>query len=365
MGDATNTLQLSSALTGGNLRGMTIFSIGLSPWMSSMLLWRMFSVSKRFSQDRVPTEILERRKMYLTLAIAAVQALAVALYLPYQTSSFSTIFLILLNTVILIAGAFLLVWLADLNSSMGIGSSTVIMLASMVLYMPTDIATALNELNLSINWLWIIAFSSLFFLYIAIIFEKSKYRIPINRLGIHNDFETYSYLDIKLNPAGGMPIMYAMTLVSLPQYVLLLLAWLLPGQAWPTEWATQLRMGSLPWLLLYIFVIFLLGIAFAFINVNGDEISEKMEKSGEYIDKVYPGAPTRRYINRIVSRFALIGSFYLLVFAAGPMIPVLWDMLLLRLAMVPGMFMIFMGMVFTMQDEIKALKVNENYKTLF
>ncbi|MEG3142285.1 hypothetical protein SD436_04065 [Streptococcus sp. 2A/TPW/M5] len=61
---------------------MSIFSIGLSPWMSSMILWRMFTVSKRFNLEKTSTEIVERRKMYVTLALAIVQSLAVAMYLP-------------------------------------------------------------------------------------------------------------------------------------------------------------------------------------------------------------------------------------------------------------------------------------------
>ena len=79
-------LQLSSAIMGGNLRGMSIFSIGLSPWMSSMILWRVFTVSKRFNLEKTSTDIVERRKMYLTLLLALVQALAVSMYLPLQTS---------------------------------------------------------------------------------------------------------------------------------------------------------------------------------------------------------------------------------------------------------------------------------------
>ena len=73
-------LQLSSAIMGGNLRGMSIFSIGLSPWMSSMILWRVFTVSKRFNLEKTSADIVGRRKMYLTLLLALVQALAVSMY---------------------------------------------------------------------------------------------------------------------------------------------------------------------------------------------------------------------------------------------------------------------------------------------
>ena len=57
-------LELTSAIMGGNLRGMSIFALGLSPWMSSMILWRLFTVSKRHNLERTSSDLVERRKMY-------------------------------------------------------------------------------------------------------------------------------------------------------------------------------------------------------------------------------------------------------------------------------------------------------------
>ena len=77
-------LELTSAIMGGNLRGLSIFALGLSPWMSSMILWRLFTVSKRHNLEKTSSDLVERRKMYLTLALALVQSLAVSLYLPFH-----------------------------------------------------------------------------------------------------------------------------------------------------------------------------------------------------------------------------------------------------------------------------------------
>lgn len=82
---AARGLELTSAIMGGNLRGMSIFALGLSPWMSSMILWRLFTVSKHHNLERTSLDLVERRKMYLTLALALVQSLAISLYLPLQT----------------------------------------------------------------------------------------------------------------------------------------------------------------------------------------------------------------------------------------------------------------------------------------
>lgn len=360
----TNGLELTSAVMGGGLKNMNIFSIGLSPWMSSMLLWRMFTVSKKFNLDNVPANVLERRKMYLTLVIALIQSLATSLYLPLQAGVNSTL-AIILNTVILIAGAFFLVWLSDINSMMGLGSSTAIMIIGMILYMPSDMATSFKTLHLGYEWMIGLLLYSLLVLYIAIIFERSLYKIPINKIGIHSEFRKYSFLDVKLNPAGGMPIMYGLTLVAIPQYILMLVAILNPTWTKVNDWISSFQMGKPIWVVTYVIVIFLLGIGFAYININGDEISDKMQKNSEYIDGVYPGIDTRKYINNIVQKLGVVGSLYLVVFSATPMLIVLKDIRYLRISMVPGIFMIFIGMVFMIKEEVKALRLNEKYTQIF
>lgn len=357
-------LQLTSAVTGGNLRGMSIFSTGLSPWMSSMILWRMFTVSKRFNLEKTSSDIVERRKMYVTLALAIVQALAVSIYLPLDTN-LDSFLVISLNTMIMVAGTFFLVWLSDLNAALGLGSSVVIIMAGMVLYLPEDIAQILSKIDIPSSWYFIGLALILVFVYTAVIIEYSRYRIPVNKLGIHNNLKTYTYLDIKLNPAGGMPFMYAMTLVSIPQYILLLILYIDSNAKWAAQLAKELVLGEPIWILLYIFMIALLSFAFSFINMNGEEIADKMMKNSEYIDSVYPGKETRKYINGIVFRLTVFGTLYIIFFTALPFLVLLWDKDLLRLTMIPGTFLMFIGMISNIREEVRALQVNQRYTRLF
>lgn len=357
-------LQLTSAVTGGNLKGMSIFSTGLSPWMSSMILWRMFTVSKRFNLEKTSSDIVERRKMYVTLALAIVQALAVSIYLPLDTN-LDSFLVISLNTMIMVAGTFFLVWLSDLNAALGLGSSVVIIMAGMVLYLPEDIAQILSKIDIPSSWYFIGLALILVFVYTAVIIEYSRYRIPVNKLGIHNNLKSYTYLDIKLNPAGGMPFMYAMTLVSIPQYILLLILYIDSNAKWAAQLAKELVLGEPIWILLYIFMIALLSFAFSFINMNGEEIADKMMKNSEYIDSVYPGKETRKYINGIVFRLTVFGTLYIIFFTALPFLVLLWDKDLLRLTMIPGTFLMFIGMISNIREEVRALQVNQRYTRLF
>lgn len=365
MDGTSTTLNYATALMGGNLRSMSLFSVGLSPWMSSMLIWQMFAVSKRLGLSKLPLEVQERRRMLLTLVIALIQSVALVLNLPLQEAGgvdMTTI--IILDTIVLMAGTYMLVWLTDLNSAMGLGGSIMIVMASMIAYIPQDIWNSIQELKISSLWLALMLVFSLVFLYLAVTVERSKYRIPVNKINIHNRFKKYSYLDIRLNPAGGMPIMYAMTLVSIPQYFLLIIHFLQPNNQMIEQWIEALSMGSPAWFILYLLTIFILALAFAFINISGDQIAERMQKSGEYIENVYPGAATRRYINGLVTYFALVGAFYLILISGLPMLVVLLDIRYLRLSMIPGIFMIFIGMVFSIKDEVDALTLNDRYRSL-
>ena len=365
MDGTSTTLNYATALMGGNLRSMSLFSVGLSPWMSSMLIWQMFAVSKRLGLSKLPLEVQERRRMLLTLVIALIQSVALVLNLPLQESGgvdMTTI--MVLDTLVLMAGTYFLIWLTDLNAAMGLGGSIMIVMASMIAYIPQDIWDSIKELKISALWLALMLVFSLVFLYLAVTVERSKYRIPVNKINIHNRFKKYSYLDIRLNPAGGMPIMYAMTLVSIPQYFLLIIHFLQPENQLIEQWIEALSMGSPAWFILYLLTIFILALAFAFINISGDQIAERMQKSGEYIENVYPGGATRRYINGLVTYFALVGAFYLILISGLPMMVVLLDIRYLRLSMIPGIFMIFIGMVFSIKDEVEALTLNDRYRSL-
>ena len=89
-----------------------------------------------------------------------------------------------------------------------------------------------------------------------------------------------------------------------------------------------------------------------------------MKKSGEYIYGVYPGEETSRFINSLVFRFSIVGGIINVVMAGLPMLLVLSDEKLLRVAMIPGLFLMLNGMIFNVKDEVKALRMNETYKPL-
>ena len=363
LGGATAYLAFSTAITGGNLRSLSIFSVGLSPWMSSMILWQMFSFSKRLNLASGSTEVQDRRKMYLTFTIALIQSLALAVNLPIK-DNYNTLLVLILNTILLIAGTFFLIWLSDINSVIGVGGSIVILLTSMIIYIPQDIVQSIQKLGIPMWIIVILGAMGIVFAYLIAIFYRARYRIPVNKIGLHSRFKRYSYFDIMLNPAGGMPFMYVMSLINLPTYLFLLLQLFDPGNPVYQQITIQYAMGKPLWIYTYIATLFVFSIAFAFVNISGEQVAERMKKSGEYIYGIYPGEDTSKYINNLVFKFAIVGGIFNVLFAGLPMLFVLMDEQLLRVSMIPGLFMILSGMIFNIKDEIRALKLNETYKPL-
>lgn len=363
LGGATAYLAFSTAITGGNLRSLSIFSVGLSPWMSSMILWQMFALSKRLNLASGSAEVQDRRKMYLTLIIALIQSLALAVNLPIK-DNYNTLLVLLLNTTLLIAGTFFLIWLSDINSVIGVSGSIVILLTSMIIYIPQDIIQSIQKLGIPMWIIEILGAMGIVFAYLIAIFYRARYRIPVNKIGLHSRFKRYSYFDIMLNPAGGMPFMYVMSLINLPTYLLLLLQLFDPGNPVYQQITIQYAMGKPLWIYTYIATLFVFSIAFAFVNISGEQVAERMKKSGEYIYGIYPGEDTSKFINNLVFKFAIVGGIFNVLFAGLPMLFVLVDEQLLRVSMIPGLFMILSGMIFNIKDEIRALKLNETYKPL-
>lgn len=363
LGGSTAYLAFSTALTGGNLRSLSLLSVGLSPWMSSMLLWQMLSFSKRLGISSLSIEVQDRRRMYITLFIAIIQSLAISLNLPIQPI-FSSTLIILMNTLLLIAGTFFLVWLSDINAINGVGGPMVILLSSMVLNIPQDMIETFKVIQISYTSILLLVLMGVAFTYIVSILYRARYRLPLHKVGLHSRFKRYSYFEVMLNPAGGMPYMYVMTFMSLPTYVLLLLHSLFPENPIYMELSNQYKMGEPLWIYLYIAILFLFSIAFAFVNMSGDQIADRMKKSGEYIYGVYPGEETSRFINRLVLRFSIVGGIINVIMAGLPMLLVLHDEKLLRVAMIPGLFLMLNGMIFNVKDEVKALRLNETYKPL-
>lgn len=356
-------LDTAVSLTGGSLSQIGLFSLGLGPMMYASLLAQLFSLGRR--SVILSPKVIEFRKNMLMLLIAVIQGLGIAVGLTYAgTEAF--MLQVFQVTAVLVAGAFVINWLANLNAGYGFGGPMVIMLSSILLGQFNNIPMISELWQDGLEWL-VLAFGAwtLLTIFLIVFFDRSEYRIPIQRMSIHNKYAKSSYLPIKVNVVGGMPLMYAYTLLSFPQYLIMLLVFLFPKLSYLSEWSTYFRMTNLSGVLIYLAVIVALTLMLAFVNVDVISLAETMRNSGDYIPYVRTGKPTQVYLSRYVRFFSCFNAVYLVILSGVPLLVGLAVPEVQPLTGLTGVFMMVSGILLNILEEFRVMQLKKQYVSLF
>lgn len=362
-------LEIAGSATGGDLLGTSIFTLGLGPWMSSLIIWRVLSLSKKLKIKSLSLKKSQKLQMILMLVIALLQGYVLSSNFEYVNND-NTKFNVFSTLIILIAGSFFLVWLGNMNSLKGLGGSMVIIVISIVKQWSGQIINLfLDKYNYynqyKIFFVIIVLLGVFIMVLVMILFEMAEYRIPVNRVLINNEYFERSYLAIKLNPAGGLPVMYALSITVLPSYIIRLLLRFYPDNEILKNILQNIDITQVYGVILYIVCLVALTIGFAFLNVNPEEISESLNKNGDYIDNIRPGINTEKYLSSIVFKFSVIGSIYIVAIAGLPIIFSLKSGLGFRSMMISGTVLILSSLIYNILEQIRIILIRNKYKTLF
>lgn len=320
--------QLAS-VTGANFSNITIFTLGLSPWMTSMIIWRFFTVFGILKN--ITTAQLHRYRMLLTMGVGAIQAFgltsAATFTLFQEFGEAGLAWARAITIFLLITGSFVLTWLGSVNSRKGLGGMTIIILVNMILSFVENIGRYLATGFTDNRWLNVVLFALCWFVLVlvTVIFYRAEYRIPIKRIGVNNAYNKGSYLPIRVTPAGAMPFMYGMTLMMLPPYLISGLLVLFPENPTLLFLATNIGISRLPGVFFYIILLYILAIGFSYYNYDAYEIAKSMRRNGDYIEKIRPGEVTRKYIQRKINILAQFGACFVILMGGVPLLIIVWQ----------------------------------------
>ncbi len=367
-------LQFVSGTTGGDLSTLSLFSLGLAPWMSALIIWRVLQLFKKLELDKITTTRAYVLKMILAIILAAIQSLSIAFTISLEKNGHGTGFTgstqIYEVAFIMIAGSVFLIWLSNMNELYGLGGPTVLILAGMLINLPSNTLAYLMPIFQSGGWLTggiVIATAvagALILTRIAIVMQLSEYRISIKNVLSSSGFYQDTYLPLLVNPAGGMPLMYSMTIMTLPQYFFQLLVVFWPNNKFILYLIENLTLSKMLGITFYVLVLFVLTIGFAFVNVDPDQITETLQQSGDYIENVEPGDPTKKYLTQKIMSLAIVGAIYLELFAGFPLYLGLIDESYTAIVMSISMVFIIVGMETMLNDQVQALWTKNNYQSL-
>ncbi|WP_125768743.1 accessory Sec system protein translocase subunit SecY2 [Lapidilactobacillus wuchangensis] len=362
-------MQLFANMTGSNYQMPTLFSVGLGPFMSSMIIWQAVQVIGDEKVSRLTPHQLSFWKYSITIVLAIVQAFQLVYYIrdaikPFYLwgTTINIAFPVVL--LILVAGAIFVTWLADLNASRGIGNTTALIIPGIVRGVPNALQNGFGgtdavRVKLTTRSLEIAAAIVLVYLIFIVIINAAELRIPVERPmleGSHPD----SYLPIKLLTAGGMPFMFSGSLFKLPQYFIN--PTLGPTTAWQHFLTTWFSRNTPQGVLSYGVILLLLSYAFGYMNIQPTKLAKDLKESGDYIVGVYPGEETERYIVHHFNLLSFVGNLIIILIGVGPLIIGLYYPPAANYSALLGSVMILVGICSNVGDQVRSLWNKNRYR---
>ncbi|KHO23130.1 preprotein translocase subunit SecY [Mycolicibacterium setense] len=338
-GDSAQIYSLINLFSGGALLQLTVFAVGVMPYITaSIIVQLLVVVIPRFEQLQKEGQAgqakMTQYTRYLSIALAVLQATSIvalaanggllqgcSLDIIQDSSVFGLIVIVLVMT----AGSALVMWMGELVTERGIGNGmSLLIFAGIAARIPSEGQTILESRG---GLVFTAVVAATLLIIVGVVFvEQGQRRIPVQyakrMVGRKMYGGTSTYLPLKVNQAGVIPVIFASSLIYIPHLITQLIqsGSANPGSSWWDKFvADYLTNPADP---VYIIIYFGLIVFFTYfyvsITFNPDERADEMKKFGGFIPGIRPGKPTADYLRYVLSRITLPGSIYLGVIAVLP-----------------------------------------------
>ena len=375
-----------SLLTGGSAENFSIALMGLSPYINASIIIQLLTVivprleeiSKEGDQGR---KRLNRYTRWLALPLAFLQSYGMIALINSQAqveiitnmSDPMVIFPIMLSVTV---GTLVLMWLGELISEKGIGNGTsIIIFAGIVASIPPVVGPSLKlaqaEPERLLPFLAVVLFSLLFTL-LGVLFTEGQRRIPITYAGQRGRGKAeQSFLPIRINQAGMIPILFAVSLITFPSIIGQFL--LYADSPWVKKLGelatTQLNTQSWSYTILYFFLV--IGFTFFYVSIvfKPEEIADNIQKRGGFVPGLRPGKETSDYLSKVSNRLNLFGGTMI---AFVGVLPIVMQLVFAKLnisgapTLVSGAgIIIIVGVVLDLIRQINAQLLTHHYERFY
>jgi preprotein translocase subunit SecY len=334
---AGSVLGIFDLFSGGNFRRLTIFALGIMPYITSSIILQLMTVVFPYLERLQKEGELGRRKItqytrYLTIILSIIQSTTIATTLQAQTYAGQPLVyhpgigFILLTILTLTTGSAFIMWLGEQISERGIGNGmSLIIFVGIVVGLPNAIYDLYEKVKTQ-AWgaftpLAVILLLALMVAVVAFIVfvEGAQRRIPVQYakrvVGRRVMGGQSTYLPLRVNSGGVIPPIFASSLLAFPATAALML-----GSRWPyiKRGADLLKWGEPLYTLLYISMIIIFAFFYVGIVFNPTELADNMRKNGGFIPGIRPGRSTSEYVSMILKRLTFIGAVYLAIVCLLP-----------------------------------------------
>jgi preprotein translocase subunit SecY len=329
-------LGVFNMFSGGALGRMSIFALGIMPYISASIIIQLLSVTMPQLEQIKNEGESGRRKIamytrYFTLVLASFQSVGISIALQSQSVGAKALVItpgigfVFTAAVTLVTGTMFLMWLGEQVTERGIGNGiSVIIFAGIVAGLPRAVGGTLElvrtgELH-TLAALLVFAIAVLVTGFVVFI-ERGQRRITVNYAKRQQGRRLYaaqsSHLPLKLNMAGVIPPIFASSIILFPAT---LASWFgqSPGMEWLANFASLLSPGQPIYVILYALAIIFFAFFYTALQFNSRDTADNLKKSGAFIPGYRPGEQTAKYIDKVMTRLTFVGAIYITIVCLLP-----------------------------------------------
>ncbi|EEU30448.1 preprotein translocase, SecY subunit [Limosilactobacillus coleohominis 101-4-CHN] len=337
---STGLASILNTFSGGGLENYSVFAMGVSPYITAQIVVQLLQMDivPKFvewsKQGEVGRRKLNQATRWLTILLGFIQSIGITA----GFNALSTIKLVnnpgvrtyLTIGLILTAGTMFATWLGDMITERGLGNGvSMLIFAGIVAQFPKGLQQLWDDqiVGESGSALWagtgfiaVVALCLLIIVAFVTWVQQAERRLPIQYTRRTTTSPKSSYLPLKINVSGVIPVIFAGSFISTPQTILMAFQRTHGGDSWYQIMTNIFNMQSGPGITLYTLLIIIFTFFYAFVQVNPEKLAENLQKQGSYISGVWPGKGTQTFVSHLLMRLSTVGSLFLGIISLIPLI---------------------------------------------
>ena len=332
-GDA-GLFDLFDLFSGGSFSNFTIFALSITPYITASIIVQLLTIAFPYFENLAKEGMEGRKKMaqitrYMTVVLALIQAIGLTVGLFRQAVVDKSAFSVIVVILVLTAGTAFLMWLGEQINDRGIGNGiSLLIFGGIVARIPSgvrSISTLYGDGGISLVTIILFVIAAVLVTAGVVLIQEGQRRIPVQYAKRVVGRKMYggqsTHIPIKVNQAGVIPIIFALSLLQFPLTITYFLSQDNGFSVWVMKWLSPSGnpgvwiYGVLNVILIIFFTYFYTGITF-----NPNEVANNMKANGGFIPGIRPGKATEDYLNKVMSRVTIVGAIFLALIATLPTI---------------------------------------------
>lgn len=373
-----SSLTMLSMFSGGGFDNYSIMSMGVTAYITSQIIVQMLQadvipiLTQWSKEGQTGRHKLDQLTRTVTLILGAVQALGITIGINSLSGNkfmlHNDFFTYLVVTVLMTTGIFIAMFLADQITENGLGNGvSVIIAAGILVRFPKMINELIKGVTYGTNVNWVrfaeIILGAVLLTLLIVWFTRSELRIPVQYARRASLTGKESYIPLKIIVPGVIPIIFASTIMAIPQNILMFFN-MSQGSAWYRVIETFFTLSTTSGVLIYGILIVLFNYFYSIVQIEPDKFAENLQKQEAYIPNVYPGVRTSDYIKNILNYLSLPGSTFLALVSIVPLVASNRISSSLQVGLSGSSLLIITGVLIEIGRQLNGLQLKKEYGQL-